>query len=156
MLGVADPFSLGCGCTAFRLPRSSAVGLIAASKQETLCVCGISLYLFVATLRERYFFFLGVSVLSDEITSIASKHEIRDTTLGTTADCTIFVTSRKWCFTLTPCDLHESTARRMATSTIEMIKYVDPHSPAVDGGYYLICPSHAYHGKPKWDCEPIS
>ena len=47
MLGVADPFSLGCGCTAFRLPRSSAVGLFAALKQETLCVCGISLCVFV-------------------------------------------------------------------------------------------------------------
>ena len=47
MLGVADPFSLGCGCTAFRLPRFSAVGLFAALKQETLCVCGISLCVFV-------------------------------------------------------------------------------------------------------------
>jgi len=57
------------------------------AKQETFSFYGTSLCVFVATLGESYFFFLGVSVLSDEITSIASKYEIRDTTLGTTADC---------------------------------------------------------------------
>ena len=44
---VAALFVLGSGCTAFHLPRSSAVGLFAASEQETLSFCGISLCLFV-------------------------------------------------------------------------------------------------------------
>ena len=50
MLGVADPFSLGFVCTAFRSPRASAVGLEALEDNKSRGHCALCSFLLLVVL----------------------------------------------------------------------------------------------------------